>query len=101
MPDPRPRWGWPPSGRKGEAPFDRWSWVHAGSGAALGLLVASWWLSLALLVAYEVAEAGLRRVKVEEGGLFEYESWRNIGADLAVGMLGWLSARAALLALAG
>jgi hypothetical protein len=88
----------PEARRKGQAPFDIWSWVHLASGVGLGLLAMPWWLALLALVGYEVLEGGLRRVKLEEGGLFEYESWGNIGADLVVGMLGYFGAAALLLA---
>lgn len=80
--------------RPGEAPLDAWSLVHAASGAGLALVVGPWYVALGLLVAYEGLEAGLRRIKVEEGGLFEYESWPNIVADVAVGMLGFAVLRA-------
>jgi hypothetical protein len=75
--------------RKGEAPFDRWSLVHAGSGMVLGLLRLDWLLVLTLLLLYEAFEGFLRRVKTEDGGLFEYESWPNIAIDIAAGMVGY------------
>lgn len=88
-----------PSGRRGEAALDAWTWVHVGSGVALGVLLRSWWVVLALLVAYEAFEGVLRRIKLEEGGLFEYESWPNIVADVVAGMAGFAAARLLLAAL--
>jgi hypothetical protein len=81
--------------RKGEAPFDLWSWVHLGSGAALGLVLASPLWAAGLLLLYEGFEALLRRIKTEEGGLFEYESWPNIAADVLVGLVGFIAVRLA------
>lgn len=83
------------SGDPGEDPLDPWSVVHAASGLALGLFVRNGMLALALLLAYEGAEALLRRIPVggRRDGLFEYESWRNIGFDILFGMIGWLFAQ--------
>lgn len=75
--------------RPGEAPVDWWSVPHVATGIALALLVDPWWMALVLLVGYEVLEAGLRHIPGKDGGLFEYESWPNIFADVAFGMLGW------------
>jgi hypothetical protein len=82
--------------RKGEAAFDGWSWVHAAGGFVLGLSGLYWPWALAAIAAYELLEGGLRRIKVEEGGLFEYESWPNIFADIAVGSLGYAIGRYAI-----
>lgn len=87
--------------RRGESAFDRWSWVHVGSGAALALLVADWRIVLGLLVAFEGLEGALRRIRVKEGGLFEYESWPNIVGDLVVGMAGFFVIHALVQTLAG
>lgn len=83
--------------RPGAASFDRWSLVHIASGVALGFLTASFLLVLALLVAYEAFEGVLRHVKRDEAGrgLFEYESWPNIVADVLVGMAGFVAVRLA------
>lgn len=78
-----------PLSRPGDAPLDWWSIVHTASGAALAVVVGRWWVALGLLLAYEVMEAGLRRVKRHGDGLFEYESWYNIALDIVVGMVGW------------
>ena len=75
--------------RKGEAAFDWWSLVHLAGGLILGLAPIGWLWGIGLVLGYEVVEAGLRRVKTEEGGLFEYESWTNIGADVVIGLLGF------------
>ena len=75
--------------RKGDAPFDSWSPVHVASGAGLALLGASLPVAVGLIVGFEVLEAGLRRIKTAEGGLFEYESWSNITADIILGMAGF------------
>jgi hypothetical protein len=75
--------------RPGQAPLDWWSWVHLATGAALAIAFAHWWAVLAILCIYEVLEGGLRRIKLEEGGLFEHESWLNIVTDIAVGMVGF------------
>lgn len=80
--------------RRGEAAFDRWSWVHLGSGLALGVLFSGWLVPLSLLVAFEAAEGVLRRIPFKAGGLSEYESWPNILADLFVGMVGALAVHA-------
>lgn len=79
-----------PLSRPGNAALDWWSLVHTASGAALALFIGQWWFALGALVAYEVLEAGLRHVKRHGTGLFEHESWLNIGVDVVVGMLGWL-----------
>jgi hypothetical protein len=75
--------------RRGEAPLDRWSLVHVASGGALAVLNVNWYWMLAILVGFEAVEAGLRRIKVTEGGLFEYESWWNVAGDLVTGAMGW------------
>ncbi|HLF15944.1 MAG TPA: hypothetical protein VI796_00715 [Candidatus Thermoplasmatota archaeon] len=76
--------------RPGHAALDLWSLVHLGAGVALGLLGTVWWLAFLLLVAFEALEGILRRVKRHGGGgLFEYESWPNVLADIAIGMVGW------------
>lgn len=78
--------------RKGEAALDNWSWAHVASGAGLALSGVSWGWSLALLVGFEALEGALRRTK-DRGGLFEYESWPNIVADVVTGMIGFAGAR--------
>ena len=75
--------------RKGEDAFDAWSWVHLASGIGLGFLNLEPVTAATVLVGFEVIEGGLRQIKTEEGGLFEYESWSNIIADIAVGLLGY------------
>lgn len=76
--------------RKGEDAFDGWTWVHFASGLALGLIGVKWRWALALLIGFEALEALLRRVKKQGGqGLFEYESWKNIGLDVAAGLIGY------------
>ena len=77
------------TGRKGEQALDGWSFVHFGAGLALGLAPIGWWTATALVVGYEGLEALLRRIKLEDGGLFEYESWANIAADVVLGLLGF------------
>ncbi len=77
------------TGKKGEAAFDAWSFAHFAGGALLGLLPVGWPIVVVLIAGYELLEGGLRRVKNKEGGLFEYESWANIGADLALGLTGY------------
>ena len=80
--------------KKGEAAFDSWSWAHVASGAGLALTGVSWGWSLAMLVGFEAFEAALRRIQTKSaGGLFEYESWPNIMADVATGMVGFAAAR--------
>lgn len=83
------------TGRPGEAPLDGWSIVHLGAGLAVGLVVRNPLLALALIVAYEAFEGGLRRVKPRGAGkgLFEHESWTNIRHDVLFGTLGWLFAQ--------
>lgn len=77
------------TGRKGEAAVDWWSLVHFASGLVLGLLPIGWVLAVVAIVGYEVLEAGLRRVKTKEGGLFEHESWVNITLDVVLGLAGY------------
>jgi hypothetical protein len=77
------------TGRKGEQALDWWSLVHFASGLLLGLLPIGWVLATGGIVGYEGLEAVLRRVKTTEGGLFEYESWRNIFFDIVLGVAGF------------
>ena len=74
--------------RKGEAAFDAWSWVHVASGVALGAIGFGGLATLVLLVLYEAIEALLRKGR-SGVGVFEYESWANIVADLCFGMAGF------------
>lgn len=77
--------------RKGAAALDWWTLPHVASGIVLAILLAEAWLILALLIVYEAFEAALRRVKTKAGaGVFEYESWPNIIADVIVAMVPWL-----------
>lgn len=86
--------------RKGAAALDWWTIPHVLSGVALAVLLEEFWIASFLLVVYEVVEALLRRIKTKSGaGVFEYESWPNIVADVVVALLGWGLARA-LMALA-
>jgi hypothetical protein len=75
--------------RPGHAPVDAWSLMHLASGLLLGVLTQTWWLALVLVVGFEILEAGMRRIKRHGKGLFEYESWPNIIADIVIGILGW------------
>jgi hypothetical protein len=75
--------------RKGEKAIDWWSLPHFAAGLLLGLLPLGWVGAAVAIVGYEVFEAALRRVKTEDGGLFEYESWRNIGFDIVLGLAGF------------
>lgn len=81
--------------RRGEAAFDLWTLVHVATGVALGVLLSSFLLVLALLVAYEGLEGILRHVKRDPNGrgLFEYESWPNILADVLMGQAGFVAVR--------
>jgi hypothetical protein len=85
--------------RKGEAAFDSWSWAHLSSGLGLGASGVAALPAAAVLVGFEVFEAGLRRLKVDGTGLFEYESWKNIFTDIAVGLVGYAAVRAGLKAI--
>ena len=67
--------------------------VHVGGGLALGLVVRDAVWAVALILAYEVFEGVLRRVKSNGKGLFEYESWPNIWYDVLFGTVGWLFAQ--------
>ena len=80
-------------GRRGEDPWDNWSWVHIASGIGLGAIGLKFGWATALIVGFEVMEAILRRFKTTEGGgLFEYESWKNVGGDIVLGVAGvWLA----------
>lgn len=75
--------------RKGERAVDWWSIPHFAAGVALGMLGLGWITAAFLIVAYEFVEGGLRRVKLQDGGLFEYESWPNIFMDLVIGFAGF------------
>lgn len=79
----------------GELPFDRWTLVHVGSGLALGFLLDSFLVVLALLIGYEALEGVLRHIKPDPNGkgLFEYESWPNIIADVLMGQAGFVAVR--------
>ena len=77
------------TGRKGKDALDAWSLAHFASGLVLGLLPLGWLTAAALILGYEGVEAGLRRIKTEDGGLFEYESWRNIFVDVVLGFAGY------------
>ena len=77
------------TGRNGEATIDVWSFVHFASGLLMGLLPIGWFLAVLLIVGYEGLEAGLRRIQTKDGGLFEYESWTNIGMDIVLGVAGY------------
>ena len=100
MPMTMVRWFPAPGLRKGEPVLDWWTLPHVASGVVLAFTLHSWLLSLALLVVYEVFEALLRRIKTKSGaGVFEYESWPNIVADVVIGMIGWVVARLAMIAL--
>lgn len=83
-----------PRYRKGEHALDGWTWVHFASGLALGIVGLKWRWALALLIGFEAVEALLRRAKKDGEGLFEYESWKNVAADVAAGLLGYAVGRA-------
>jgi hypothetical protein len=85
------------TGRKGEKAVDWWSLPHFAAGLLLGLLPLGWLSAAGAVVGYEVFEAGLRRIKTAEGGLFEYESWRNIFMDVILGLAGYAILHVALL----
>ncbi|MHB8634114.1 MAG: hypothetical protein ACYDBQ_09140 [Thermoplasmatota archaeon] len=57
---------------------------------AAGIIFSAWWVPLLLFVGFEVLEAMLRRLPTNGGGLFEYESWPNIVADVVVGMAAFM-----------
>lgn len=84
------------TGRKGEDAFDWWSIPHFGSGLLLGVLPIGWLSALVAIVGYEGLEGLLRRIKTEEGGLFEYESWPNVLADILLGIAGFAILHVAL-----
>jgi hypothetical protein len=77
--------------RKGEAALDSWTFAHAAGGALLAFFPVGWIMSLLLLIAYEFFEGGLRHLPVRHNGkgLFEYESWPNIFADVVVAWMAW------------
>ncbi len=86
----------PDAAAAGAAALDGWTVVHVGAGLALGALGISPWLGVGALVAFEVFEAFLRRGRAGGGGLFEPESARNVGGDIAAGLFGLYLARAVL-----
>jgi hypothetical protein len=79
------------TGRRGEAAIDHWTFAHAAGGGLLAFVLPfGAAVILLLLVAYEVFEAALRRVPGSNGrGLFEYESWPNIFADVVIAFAAW------------
>lgn len=77
------------TGRKGETAIDSWSFAHFLSGLALGAAPLGWWTALSAIVGYEGFEGLLRRIRLKDGGLFEYESWPNIAADIVLGLAGF------------
>lgn len=79
--------------RRGDSAPDRWSWVHLAGGLGLGLVGSPWWLAVGLIVGFEAVEAALRRITTAEGGLFEYESWPNVAADVVIGITGYAVSR--------
>lgn len=78
----------------GVSPLDAWSIVHVASGAALAVLGVNTRWSVSLLIAFEILEAGLRLVPAGDGGLFEFESFGNIVADIFLGLLGYIGLEA-------
>ena len=84
------------TGTKGEKAVDWWSLPHFASGLLLGLLPVGWPWAFGMVIGYECFEAALRRVKTEDGGLFEYESWRNIFVDVVLGLAGYSIMHAAV-----
>jgi hypothetical protein len=75
----------------GEATLDRWAVAHLASGMLLGLSNATPTFALTSLIAFEILEAYLRGQPGASGkGLTEYESEKNIIADVAVGMIGYV-----------
>ena len=78
--------------KKGDAAFDVWTFVHAGTGLAMGVLRFSLMWAIVLLVGFEFAEAGLRRLRFGKSGLFEFESWPNIFVDILAGFACFLVA---------
>jgi hypothetical protein len=79
---------------KGESPFDVWTLVHAAAGYVLGKFFSPGKV-LAILVSYELLEAALRGSDKNPNatGLFEYESVKNILADVAIGFAASMLAR--------
>jgi hypothetical protein len=83
--------------RKGEAALDKWSVVHFISGAALALLQPGFLTAAMVLVGYEAFEMQLRKEPDGDDenaseftkGLLEYESPKNIVADIVVGLAGY------------
>lgn len=78
---------------RGEDALDRWTWAHVATGFGLGFLGVKLGWASALLIGFEALEGVLRQFKVEEGGLFEYESWKNILADVLVGIAAYAAVR--------
>ena len=80
---------------KGEASLDRWTLVHLASGFALGWLGAGLLTTATVLVGYEAFEMQLRKVPATGdsngfvAGLLEFESQKNILADLIAGLAGY------------
>ncbi len=72
-------------------PIDRWTVVHAGVGAAMGVVGVSAFWALAGAVAYELAE----QVVEQDGTVQEWleisgpEDAANVALDLAAYMAAW------------
>jgi hypothetical protein len=74
---------------KARRAFDLWSLAHILGGALLAIAGVAWWLAPILIVAFEIAEAGIRRLPLMRKGIFEDEAWRNIAGDVFTGLLGF------------
>ena len=80
----------------GVSPLDFWSIVHFAAGAMLAVVGLNPRWATAVLVVFEIVEAGLRLVPRAQGPLFEYESFPNIVADVFIGLVGYLALEALL-----
>lgn len=75
----------------GQNAIDAWTFVHLASGFVLAkTLPLKRSHALCLFIGFEIAEAILRKIPGNNGkGLFEPESWKNIGCDILAGYAGF------------
>jgi len=79
-----------PGTRINEAPIDRWTAVHVGSGCVMGALGMPWWGALLTSVGFEVVENLVQpHVPSVFEGSADRDSPENTVLDTAALMLGW------------
>ena len=81
----------PPQTHINRAMFDRFTLVHAATGAVLGRLGAPWWVALGVSVVWELAEPTLKRTRPYRDWfpVPSQDSLANTVGDTAGLMSGW------------